>query len=42
MTEMMVIEMRAVTKSPTMNSPTIGYVVDELIPYCAGIKAMSE
>ncbi len=41
-TEKMLIEMRTVTKSPTMNSPTIGYVVNELIPYCAGIKAMGE
>ena len=33
--EMMVMEMQTVT-----NSPTVDYVADELIPYCAGIDAL--
>ena len=33
--EMMVMEMMTVT-----DSPTVDYVADELIPYCAGIDAL--
>lgn len=35
MTEAMVLEMMAV-----MDSPTVDYVADDLIPYCKGIDAL--